>query len=54
MAGIIKLHQSPFRSIVSGTSQTKIRLLLVACTEVLILLVRSDGARNLVPILHLD
>ena len=53
MAGIIKLHQSPFRSIVSGTSQTKIRLLLIASTQLLILLFRSDGAGNLVPILHL-
>ena len=54
MAGIIKLHQSPFRSIVSGTSQAKIRLLLVASTQLLILLFRGDGAGNLVPILHLN
>ena len=54
MAGIIKLHQSSFRSIVSGTSQTKIRLLLIASTQLLILLFRSDGAGNLVPILHLN
>ena len=54
MAGIIKLHQSPFRSIVSGTSQAKIRLLLIASTQLLILLFRGDGAGNLVPILHLN
>ena len=54
MAGIIKLHQSSFRSIVSGTSQTKIRLLLIASTQLLILLFRGDGAGNLVPILHLN
>ena len=53
MAGVIKLHQSPFRSIVSGTSQAKIRLLLIASTQLLILLFRGDGAGNLVPILHL-
>ena len=54
MAGIIKLHQSSFRSIVSGTSQTKIRLLLVASTQLLILLFRGDGAGNLVSVLHLN
>ena len=54
MAGVVKLHQSPFRSIVSGTSQAKIRLLLIASTQLLILLFRSDGAGNLVPILHLN
>ena len=54
MPGIIKLHQSPFRSIVSGTSQAKIRLLLIASTQLLILLFRGDGAGNLVPILHLN
>ena len=54
MTGIVKLHQSPFRSIVSGTSQAKIRLLLIASTQLLILLFRSDGAGNLVPILHLN
>ena len=54
MAGVVKLHQSPFRSIVSGTSQTKIRLLLIASTQLLILLFRGDGAGNLVPVLHLN
>ena len=54
MAGVIKLHLSPFRSIVSGTSQAKIRLLLIASTQLLILLFRGDGAGNLVPILHLN
>jgi hypothetical protein len=38
----------------SGTSQTKIRLLLIASTQLLILLFRSDGAGNLVPVLHLN
>ena len=54
MAGVVKLYQSSFRSIVSGTSQAKIRLLLIASTQLLILLFRSDGAGNLVPILHLN
>ena len=54
MTGVVKLHKSPFRSIVSGTSQTKIRLLLIASTQQLILLFRGDGAGNLVPVLHLN
>ena len=54
MAGVVKLYQSSFRSIVSGTSQAKIRLLLIASTQLLILLFRSDGAGNLVPVLHLN
>jgi len=54
VAGVVKLYQSPFRSIVSSTSQAKIRLLLVASTQLLILLFRGDGAGNLVPILHLN
>ena len=54
MPGIIKLHQSAFRSIASGTSLTQIRLLLFASTQLLIFLFRGDGTGNLVPILHLN
>ena len=54
MSGIIELHQSTFRSIVSGTSKSQIRLLLVASTQLLVLLFRGDGAGNLVSVLHLN
>ena len=54
MPGIIKLYQSAFRSIVSSTSKAKIRLLLVASTQLLIFLFRGDGTGNLVPVLHLN
>ena len=54
MPGIIKLHQSAFRSIASGTSLTQIRLLLFASTQLLIFLFRGDGTGNLVPVLHLN
>ena len=54
MSGIVKLHQSPFRSIVPGTGKSQISLLLVASTQLLVLLFRGDGAGNLVPVLHLN
>ena len=54
MPGIIKLHQSAFRSIASGTSLTQIRLLLFASTQLLVFLFRGDGTGNLVPVLHLN
>ena len=54
MSGIIELHQSTFRSIVSGTGKSQIRLLLVASTQLLVFLFRGDGAGHLVPILHLN
>ena len=52
MSGIIKLHQSSLRPIISFASQSQVRLLLVASTNQLILLFRGDGAGNFVPILH--
>ena len=54
MPGVIELYQSAFRSIISSTSKAKIRLLLVASTQLLVFLFRGDGTGNLVPILHLN
>ena len=52
MSGIIKLHQSSLRPIISFASQSQVRLLLVASTNQFIFLFRGDGAGNLVPVLH--
>ena len=52
MSGIIKLHQSSLRPIISFASQSQICLLLIASTNLFIFLLRGDGAGNLVPVLH--
>ena len=54
MPGVVKLHQSSLRPVVSLTSQSQVRLLFIASTNLSVFLFRGDGAGHFVPILHLN